>query len=134
MINKLKIILSFLLHRYFISGLIIIFLPLFYILFNTATPRYIYFPNLHIYGATISFLVIAISLIFIPKLLRAASIIALTLLSSWLIQNIGFSMYYSKNLIESNFLYWFTAIVPIGVCIFIYWYSYNIEINRTNVD
>lgn len=130
--------------KYCIAGVIILLLPMFYIFFNIATPRYIYFPHFHIYAATACLLLLALSLIFYPRYISIVSATAILLLSSWAIQNVVFSTYYlwlpslksekwqpllfweslttailggEANGVDPS--YWLVVVIPLGVCVFL---------------
>jgi len=79
--------------RYVLATLITISLPVFYILFNVGTPRYILLPKLHIYGTTTGLFLLALSLVFYIQFIKNVSVGVLLLLSSWTVQNIGVATY-----------------------------------------
>jgi hypothetical protein len=134
--------------RYFTAVVIVLLLPVFYILFNVATLRYIYFPNSHIYAATACLLLLAVSLVLYSRLISIASLAVVLLLGSWTIQNIAFSTYYlwlpslktdkwqplsfgeslrevifGGEIVGRDALYWLVVLIPLGVCTLLLWMS-----------
>jgi hypothetical protein len=123
--------------RLLIAGLLLAYVPLFYVLLNAATPRYIHFPHLHIYGGTLSLLAVALTLALAVRWLHLVSGFSIVILVSWLVQNVALSTLYMWDptlradrwqplpflealrsvLFGGGPFYWLFVLLPLAACV-----------------